>query len=299
MAHNPAAQTAFGPMVLAAVEQCEAPQRRLVDDDLAFAFLPAGLRAMVSATRLSLLRRLMIGATERSGPGLWVNLACRKRFIDEKLDDSLPGIDAVVILGAGMDTRPYRLAQRSDIEVYEVDLPENIERKAAVVRRVLGQAPPSVRLVRVDFERDNLAAELAKAGHRGDDRTFFIWEGVTQYLTADAVRTTFDYLRGAAPGSRLVFTYVRRDFIDGTNMYGARSAYRRFREKQQLWQFGLDPAEISSFVTEYGWQLIEQAGPDYFLRHYVEPTGRDLTASQLEWTAYAEKPHHRHRIPGR
>ncbi|WP_006241951.1 SAM-dependent methyltransferase [Mycolicibacterium tusciae] len=289
MAHNPAAQTAFGPMVLTAVEQCEAPERRLVNDDLAFAFLPAGLRAVVSATRLGLLRRLLIGATERSGPGLWVNLACRKQFIDEKLNDALPGIDAVVILGAGMDTRPYRLARRSDVPVYEVDLPVNIGRKEAVVRRVLGQAPPSVRLVPVDFERDDLAAELARAGHRGDQRTFFIVEGVTQYLTADAVRTTFEYLRAAASGSRLVFTYVRQDFIDGTNMYGARSAYRRFREKQQLWQFGLDPAEVSSFVAEYGWQLIEQAGPDYFMRHYVEPAGRNLTASQLEWTAYAEK----------
>lgn len=289
MAHNPAAQTAFGPMVLAAVEQHETPDHRLVHDDLAAKFLPAGLRTLVSATRLGPVRHLMIGATERSGPGLWVNLACRKRFIDEKLDDALPGIDAVVILGAGMDTRPYRLARRSDVPVYEVDLPVNIERKKAVVRRVLGQAPPSVRLVPVDFERDDLAAELAKAGHRGDDRTFFIVEGVTQYLTADAVRTTFDYLRGATPGSRLVFTYVQRDFIDGTNMYGARSAYRRFREKQQLWKFGLDPTEISRFVTEYGWQLIEQAGPDYFLRRYVAPAGRNLTASQLEWTAYAEK----------
>lgn len=244
---------------------------------------------MVSTTRLAPLRRLMIGATERSGPGLWVNLACRKRFIDEKLDDALLGIDAVVILGAGLDTRPYRLARRSGVPVYEVDLPVNIERKKAVVRRVLGEGPPSVRLVPVDFERDDLAAELAKAGHRGDDRTFFVWEGVTQYLTVDAVHATFEFLRRAAPASRLVFTYVRRDFIDGTNLYGARSAYRRFREKQQLWRFGLDTEEIAGFVAQYGWRLIEQAGPDYFLRHYVEPSGRNLTASQLEWTAYADK----------
>jgi O-methyltransferase involved in polyketide biosynthesis len=72
-------------------------------------------------------------------------------------------------------------------------------------------------------------------------------------------------------------------------MYGARSAYRRFRERQQLWKFGLDPDEVSSVVAQYGWRLIEQAGPDYFLRNYVEPAGRNLAASQLEWTAYAEK----------
>ncbi|MGO4445889.1 SAM-dependent methyltransferase [Mycobacterium sp. 2YAF39] len=289
MVQNPAAQTAFGPIMLAAVEQHEPPDHRLVHDDLAAKFLPTGLRVLVRATRLGLLRRFMIGASERAGPGLWVNLACRKRFIDEKLDDALPEIDAVVILGAGMDTRPYRLARRSDIPVFEVDQSVNTERKKGVVRRVLGHAPPSVRLVAVDFERDDLADALAKTGLRGDDRTFFIWEGVTQYLTADAVHATFEFLRGAAPGSRLVFTYVRRDFIDGTNMYGARSAYRRFREKQQVWKFGLDPDEVAGVVAQYGWRLIEQAGPQYFLRHYVEPAGRSLGASQLEWTAYAEK----------
>lgn len=277
MADNGPAQTAFGPMVLAAVEQYEAPERRLVDDDLALAFLPAGLRGLVKATRLATLRRLMIGATERAGQGLWANLACRKRFIDETLDDALPDIDAVVILGAGMDTRPYRLARRSDVPVYEVDLPVNIERKKAAVRRVLGEAPASVRLVPVDFERDDLAAELTRAGHRSGDRAFFVWEGVTQYLTADAVHATFEYLRSAAPSSRLVFTYVRQDFIDGRNLYGARSAYRRFREKQQLWKFGLETDDIAAFVAQYGWRLIEQAGPDYF---YVTTSNRRAASSR-------------------
>jgi methyltransferase (TIGR00027 family) len=286
---NPAAQTASGPMVLAAVEQHELPGRRLVNDDLASAFLPAGLRLLVGATRLGPLRRLIIGATERLGPGLWANLACRKRFIDEKLDEALPDIDAVVVLGAGLDTRGCRLARRTDIAVFEVDLPINIMRKAATVRRALGRMPRSVHLVPLDFERDQLAAVLAERGHRTDHRTFFVWEGVTQYLTENAVRATFGYLRTAAPGSRLVFTYVRRDFIEGTNMYGAKSAYRRFREKQQIWHFGLHPDEVSAFVAEYGWRLVEQAGPDYFVQRYIEPTGRKLTASQLEWSAYAEK----------
>ena len=289
MARNPAAQTASGPMVLTAVEQYEDPERRLVQDDLALR-VPTGRTARSrGGDPLSAVRQLMIGATERSGPGLWANLACRKRFIDEKLDESLADIDAVVVLGAGLDTRAYRLARRTDMPVFEVDLPVNIDRKKAVVRRVLGGPPPSVRLVPVDFERDDLAAELAKHGYRTDSRTFFVWEGVTQYLTADAVHATFDYLRSAVPGSRLVFTYVQRDFIDGQNMYGAASAYRRFRVRQQLWHFGLRPDEVSAFVSEYGWRLIEHAGPDYFLEHYIRPTGRSLTASQLEWSAYADK----------
>jgi methyltransferase (TIGR00027 family) len=289
VSENPAAQTAFGPMVLAAVEQYEEPDRRLVEDDLAYAFLPARLRAVVATTRLSPVRHLMIGATDKAGPGLWANLASRKRFIDEKLDESLTDIDAVIILGAGLDTRPYRLAHRTDIPVFEVDLPVNVKRKAATVRRVLGGVPRSVHLVPVDFERDDLATVLADHGHRREYRTFVIWEGVTQYLTEDAVRATFEYLRSAAQGSRLVFTYIRRDFIEGKNLYGATSLYRRMRKRQQLWHFGLLPDEVSGFIAEYGWQLVENAGPDYIVEHYIQPTGRNLTASQIEWTAFALK----------
>ena len=289
MARNPAAQTAFGPMVQAAIEQYEPPGRRLVEDDLALSFLPAGQRAIVRAMRRPLLRRLTISAGERVVPGSWALIACRKRFIDDKLNADLANVDAVVNLGAGMDTRAYRLARDSDIPVFEIDLPVNIERKKIAVQRAIGAIPASVHLVPLDFERDDLFATLCGHGYRAAARTFFIWEGVTQYLTEDAVRATFGELQGAATGSRLVFTYVHRDFIDGVNMYDAAILYKRFRQRRQVWQFGLNPDEVSDFVAEYGWRLVEQAGPDYYLHNYIRPTGRSLGASQLELAAYAEK----------
>ena len=290
MSRNPAAQTAFGPMVQAAIEQYEPPQRRLVSDDLALSILPAGQRAVVRAMRWPLLRRLTISAGERAVPGSWSLITSRKRYIDDKLDEALPNIDSVVVLGAGMDTRAYRLARRSDIPVFEVDLPVNIARKKSAVQRAIGAVPASVRLVPLDFERDDLISALTGHGYRTDARTFFIWEGVTQYLSQDAVRATLGALQAASPpGSRLVFTHVRRDFIEGVNMYDAAILYKRFRQRQQVWRFGLNPDEVSEFVAEYGWQLVEQAGPDYYLRNYIEPTGRKLGASQLEWSAYAHR----------
>lgn len=289
MARNPAARTAFGPMVLAAVEQHEPPDRRLVDDDLAQLFLPARLRVLVGATRWALLRRLLIAAANRAEPGLWANLACRKTYIGDKLDESLDGIDAVVILGAGFDTRAYRLTRRVRMPAFEVDQPVNIARKIATVRRVLGTLPRSVRLVALDFERDDLLTSLAEHGYLVDYRTFFICEGVTQYLTEDAVRSTLEGLRAAAPGSRLLFTYIRRDFIDGTNRYGTRSLCRRMRERNQVWKFGLDPEQVPEFLAEYGWRVVEQVGPQQLMQRYVQPTGRRLAASDLEWSVYAEK----------
>ncbi|MGH3561582.1 MAG: SAM-dependent methyltransferase [Mycobacterium sp.] len=289
MARNPVAQTALGPMVLAAIEQHEPPGQRLVDDDLAALFLPTRMRWLVAALRQPQLRRLFIAAMQRSGPGLWANLTCRKRFIDDKLDEALGDIDATAILGAGLDTRAYQLTRRTRIPTFEVDLPVNIARKAATVRRVLGSLPLSVRLVALNFERDDLLTALAEHGYHTDWRTFFICEGVTQYLTDGAVRRTLAGLQAAAPGSKLVFTYVRRDFIDGTNLYDTPRLYRRVRQRRQLWHFGLRTEEVADFLAEYGWQLLEQAGPEQLVSRYIEPTGRNLTASDLEWSAYAEK----------
>jgi methyltransferase (TIGR00027 family) len=188
-----------------------------------------------------------------------------------------------------MDTRGIRLARRSGVPVFEVDLPVNIGRKKAAVSRAIGAMPASVHLVPLDFERDDLFGTLTAHGYRNDARTFFVWEGVTQYLSEHAVRTTLAALQAAPAGSRLVFTYVRADFIDGQNMYGATVLYKRFRQRSQVWKFGLDPGAIEAFVGEYGWRLVENAGPDYYLQHYIGPAGRDLAASDLEWTAYCQK----------
>jgi methyltransferase (TIGR00027 family) len=276
-------------MVLAAIEQHEPPGQRLVDDDLAARFLPARTRWLVAATRPALLRHLLIAAMDRSGPGLWANPAGRKRYIADKLTEARDGIDALVVLGAGLDTTAYRLARETHIPIFEVDQPVNITRKEATVRRVLGELPGSVQLVPLDFERDDVLTALTGRGYRIDYRGFFIWEGVTQYLTADAVGATLEGLRPVAPGSHLVCTYVRRDFIDGINLYGAKPLYRKVRQRQQLWRFGLQPEEVAPFLDRYGWRLAEQVGPEQIVQRYVKPTGRNLTASQVEWSVFAEK----------
>jgi methyltransferase (TIGR00027 family) len=276
-------------MVLVALEQSEPPGRRLVDDDLAARFLPAPTRWLVTATPPNLMRQLTMAAMERGGPGLWASMNCRKRYIADKVNEALDDIDAVVVLGAGFDTLAYRLARKTRIPIFEVDQPVNIARKTAAVRRVLGEQPVSVRLVPLDFEHDDVLDVLTGHGYRPGSRTFFVWEAVTQYLSAEAVDSTLKRLRRATSGSRLVFTYVLRDFIDGINLYGADALYRRFRQRQQLWQFGMPPQEVAAFLAGHGWQLAEQAGPDLIMRRYVEPTGRQLTVSPIEWSAYAEK----------
>lgn len=276
-------------MIIVATDQYETTP--LVEDSWARRLLPAGGRLAVSLAKYRPVRRLLISATEKQAHGLWASMLCRKRYIDDQLVEAVEsGIDAVVILGAGFDTRAYRLAQLATLPVFEVDLPANIARKRSRLEKNLGTVPGNVTLVPVDFETADLREELTRNGFRPGFRTFFIWEAVTQYLTEDGVRRTFEFLADAEAGSRLVFTYLRQNFLDGTTTYGAEKAHAQFVRKRKLWHFGMTPDQVAGFLTEYGWQEAEQVGPAEFTARYLRPHGRDIPVSAIERSVYAEKP---------
>jgi methyltransferase (TIGR00027 family) len=287
---NPAGQTSFGPMSVVAMEQYEPESQRLVQDELALRFLPAALQPIIKLTRWAPLRAWMLNLSEKSAPGVWGGVLYRKRYIDERLLEALSmGIETVVNLGAGLDTRCYRLPALSKVAVFEVDLPQNIERKKARIEQLYGSIPAHITLVPIDFDSQELAKVLASQGYRDEHKSFFIWEAVTQYLTEEGIQKTFSCLAQARPGSRLVFTYVCKDFIDGTSLYGLDRLYQTYRVKRQLWHFGLDPEQVSSFLKGYAWKELEQMGSQEYRERYLEPLGRTLTVMPIERAVYAEK----------
>jgi len=120
------------------------------------------------------------------------------------------------------------------------------------------------------------------------NRTFFVWEGVTQYLTEEGVRATFDWLAEAATGGLLSFTYVRKSFLTGQQLYGWQSGYKRFVETG-TWQFGLEPEACPALLRNCGWRLIEDVAYEELAHEYIRPTGRSLASTQVERIVYAEK----------
>ncbi len=141
----------------------------------------------------------------------------------------------------------------------------------------------------IDFDRQELGAVLASQGYAADTKTFFILEGVTQYLTEAGIQTTFDFLAKAPAGSRLVFTYVRKDFIDGKVLYGQEYLYKKMVLKDKIWLFGIDPEDVADFLGVYGWRVLEHLGYEELAERYVKPTGRKLVSLALERVVYAEK----------
>jgi methyltransferase (TIGR00027 family) len=283
-----AAQTGPGAMVLVAIEQAFPEDERIIDDDLAKLILPLSFRINVwISTRV---RDWLIRKTEEKVPGLWGGIMARKRYIDEIVTKAADGhIEAVVNLGAGFDTRAFRLPALAEVPVWEVDQPQNINAKKVQLEKLLQRVPTHVTLVPIDFDRQDLVAVLTSRGYEPDRTTFFIWEGVTEYITEGGVRATFDFLAKAPAGSRLVFTYIPRDFIDGEVYYGQEYLYRQMLLKDKIWVFGIDPENVDDFLDEYGWRVLEHLGYEELGQRYVKPTGRELESMAVERIVSAEK----------
>ena len=236
------------------------------------------------------MRDLLTGATDKKALGLWAGVLSRKRYADDKVSEAVrAGIEQFVFLGAGLDTRAYRLVPPTGARAYEIDLPANIADKRQRLQAVYGRVPDHVVLVPVDFQTDDLADVLPAHGLDPETPTMFVWEAVTQYLTEDGVRRTLAFLAKAARGSRLIFTYVRKDFLDGIDFYGAEQAHQDFVVKHAMWHFGLDPDDVRSLLQEYDWAEREQVGSREYLARYVRPTGRDLPVSEIERFVCCEK----------
>ena len=170
------------------------------------------------------------------------------------------GIDQVLLLGAGYDTRAWRFAERlGKIPVFEVDHPSTAERKAKIVAD--SQLPVvDRRLVAVDFAVDRLEDRLADAGFRAGAPTFVVWEGVSMYLTRAAVRDTLQVLRRqTGPGSALVMDWwFMVDAQDAVSTV-LRMSPQMLHFLGEPITFGIHPDDVADFARREGWTCAEIA----------------------------------------
>jgi methyltransferase (TIGR00027 family) len=273
----PALRLAF----LRAVESYQPEHERLFDDRFSRGLMSGLWKVFL----LPGLRHAIVTLTELVGPGFIGSLYCRTCYIDDVLRDALrEGIAQVVILGAGFDTRAYRITNIEQVHVFELDLPATQRFKQTLVEKVVGELPAHVSFVPIDFDRQDVEDVLTAAGFRKGLKTFFIWEGVTQYLAAEAVDRTFRYLCGAAvEGSEIVFTYIHQGIIDGTARSKAdqkivSSAHRGGTP----WIFGLVPSGLAEYLNQRDLELVEEVWAPDFRARYLKPHGRRINIFEGE-----------------
>jgi methyltransferase (TIGR00027 family) len=237
----------------------------VLDDPFARLFLRPPFALLFRATQgplAPLFYRALIATTGATG-----NICVRTRYFDGQLEKALAeGSTQVVILGAGYDTRALRFA-KGGIPFFEVDHPatQSDKQKQLALHRL-----PAPVFVTVDFTKDDLVQKLEEVGFIPTQRTFFLWEGVTMYLTEPEVRATLRAIKQiAAPGSILSFDATTGDISPSADQRRTRlrsAAVAFFGEPWKLW---MTKENIPEFLQDEAWRCLEMLSPKELTERYI------------------------------
>ncbi|WP_406135316.1 SAM-dependent methyltransferase [Streptomyces sp. NBC_01089] len=204
-------------------------------------------------------------AARRRRLGVVVSIVIRTKFLDDLLDRAVTsGVRQVVLLGAGMDSRAFRMDWPAGTRLFEVDTAEPLDFKAAVLRQE--QAVPRCERITVPVDlRDDWPGALAAAGHVPARPTVWIAEGLLIYLPEDAVQLLLERVGAlSAAGSRMGLTL------------GARGVVERFRgdaapgSAASMWISEM-PEDPVGWLDGLGWEA-----ETFTLRERAEAYGRPL-----------------------
>jgi len=284
-------KTAEAAAVGRAIENRRRQCDRLFQDPFARGLLRPVWRAIVDLLSIPGIGAAILAMHERQLPGVLGNLLCRTRFIDDKLLAALSeGFTQIVILGSGLDSRAYRIPGIQSARVFEIDRRAVHFWKNERIQRLLGSCPDHVTRIECDLLIDNLVDDMKAAGLQHSLRTFFIWEGVSQYLTADAVDAVVRFVADAESGSRIVFTYIDRDVINSPSTHNDqdRRVVSFVTNAGEVWKFGFNPVELPNYLGSHGLRMLEHLGVAEYRKMFLEPLDRSMSLYEKEFAVVAE-----------
>jgi methyltransferase (TIGR00027 family) len=177
--------------------------------------------------------------------------------IDEAIRDH--GAAQLVILGAGLDARAWRMPGLGQVSVFEVDHRASQQDK---LRRIGGRLPTAGRLVpvEVDLSTERLGVPLERAGFDRGAVTTWVWEGVVPYLTAQEVQATVAQVAElSARGSRLIVSYQAKSVPTAVMRLVMRLVLRAFRAPDPLagepWRSAWRPEDLRILLRDNGFDV--------------------------------------------
>jgi len=288
MERGKASKTAEMIALSRAVESSRPVDSRLFYDPYAMNFLCTKYRIIGKSRFLTAI--LYWFFAERPFPGAHGEQVSRTRYIDDYMLECIAaGIKQLVILGAGYDSRAYRFDElKEDIKVFEVDHPDTQMVKIEKIRRILNTLPDHVVYVSIDFSREKLDQKLSESGYERNLKTLFIWEGVTFYLTAEAVDETLAFVaENSGEGSSIIFNYMLESIVDGSDKSKLVKKLKEYvgRRGEPL-TFGIAEADIENYLLGRGFCQVTNVN-DEFLRGYFTKVNRKKEVSPFVPIAHA------------
>ncbi len=226
MSDNRVAEVSFTSQLMAANRAFESQRRdRLFDDP--FAEQLAGTKAM----------QVVIPKAEEYEAQGRPYVAVRTRFFDDFLLQSSHTVHQVVLLGAGMDTRAYRLDWQPSTHLYEIDRASVLDYKENILKEA---APKCTRHTIAADLRSDWVQPLIESGYRPEEPSVWLLEGLLYYLSnseVSALMKAIDSL--TVVGSGFAADVINDTILDGSDALA------------QYWQSSCNEPE--TFFAKFGW----------------------------------------------
>ena len=269
------------------IETIAGPEKSVINDPYADKFvIGSGVIKLMG-------HRLNVWLTSKLAPGFHEHLISRTRFIDDLIEKSAKeGIEQYVILGAGYDSRANRLNLPPSLKIFEVDQPEVSDIKLSKLPKDLPNLE-NITYVNVDFSYQSLSEQLLTAGFDQTKSTIFTLEGVSQYITKEAVSSTIQELSLITKDARSIFFMSYVDELlnkDPAACFG--KGYPNPSKKANLiqtlsakvgepWISFYSDEEVESILAKNGYSIKENVTLEDLNSLYFSPVGRVLPENQI------------------
>jgi methyltransferase (TIGR00027 family) len=231
----------------------------------------------------------------------------RTLFFDKALIAALDSVEQIVILGAGYDTRLFEFCSNRELALFEVDQIETQQ----VKRQALAKSNihcHEVTFVAVDFAQEDWMQALTAAGFTPGKRTFFLWEGVTYYLTEPTVKAALSLMSEfSSAGSAVAFDFLSKALVKGESLsaFGLAPATAILNWIGEPLQFGIGSETNRRMNKEETRTAIEAllSATDFNLRdlrvvdNWIDDPYRLASSNVLGGLAIAQKPPARNNNP--
>jgi methyltransferase (TIGR00027 family) len=271
-----------------ATEMLRPEKERVCQDHLAIKFLPPEWVALLK-DREKLIALAVENAQKM--PGINGAIVARVRFIDEIVLQAVEeGLAQLVILGAGYDSRAYRMEGiKENTHVFEVDHPFTQQIKIQKLEEILGEKPGYVTFVPLEFNKDDLKICLLGNGFDPAKRTLFVMEGLTFYLPAGTLDGILAFIaKECGPHNAIVFDYLPPSVIDGTSERPeAKSARMEVESYGEPYRFGLESDKVATFLAERGFALKHNVNAPDCKDLYFRGQSQQRPITPIFWFAHA------------
>jgi len=271
MKTNKTSRTAQYMALFRALESQRNLNDRLFSDPYAIYFLEPSLRFAVRLSKNPFIRKYITNIIYKKIPGAFSSGLARTKYIDDLLLTSInAGAAQLIILGAGFDTRALRLNFLNSVPTTEIDHPNTSNFKIETLKKRIGELPKNITYCQIDFNKQDLEQLAEEHNFDFTKQTTIIWEGVTNYLTADAVSKTFEFISKFPKGSHIIFTYVHKEIlINPSSFLGGEKLLKDLEKLEEKWTFGFMPKELPSYLAQFNLTLQEDLGAKDYRKIYL------------------------------